>query len=215
MTIALVGATGLTGNLCLEILLKHHKADKIYSIGRRPTDLFHPKLTEIELTDLEMLDRLKVDAFICCLGTTIKKAGSKKAFEAVDLDLPLMLAKKLKQNGCQNIAVISAMGADIHSKFFYNRVKGKMEKAMQGLGYRSLAILRPSFIDGKRTELRIMEKLGILAMKLVTPLLTGSYKSYRPVDAKLLAKALCNAAFIGYPGTRIYQLDDIKKLAAR
>ncbi len=212
MIVAIAGATGLTGNYCLEFLLLQIKITKVIAIGRKPTGIQNPKLEEVILKDNKLTSKVVADAFICCLGTTIKKAGSKEAFKAIDFDLPIYLAQELFKNGCRTAAVISAMGADENSAFFYNQVKGKMETEMKKIGFESLSIFRPSIIDGPRKEKRFGEKVGLAVMKFLRPVFVGALKNYAPIHAKIIGRSLMAVILIKKPGTQVYTSHEIKKI---
>lgn len=214
MKIAIAGATGLTGSLCLELLLNDSRVTKVFSIGRRKTGISNPKLTEAILNNGEFDQSLSIDAFICCLGTTIKKAGSQENFKKVDHDLPIELAKKLKARGCQSAAIVSALGANAHSTFFYNRVKGMMEEDMRKIGLKSLSILRPSLIKGERKEARPGEKCAEIFLDITSPLFIGPLKKYKATEAEDIAKALLVASFDKKEGTFIFSSQEIKILAS-
>lgn len=212
MKVAIAGATGLTGSLCLQELIKNKNISEIFAIGRKPTGIINSKLKEIELKNFQSSEIITVDAFICCIGTTIKKAKSKEAFMDVDLHLPVSIAKKLQENGCKIMSVISAMGADTNSYFFYNRVKGMMEQEIKNLNFESVSILRPSLIIGHRKEKRTGEKMGIVFMKIMNPLLFGKLKNYRSIKALQISKALVNTILKNKPGYNIYLSEKIKRL---
>jgi uncharacterized protein YbjT (DUF2867 family) len=192
-------------------LLEQNNITEVYSIGRNSTGIFHPKLKEIFLKNNLLEEPIAADAFICCLGTTMKKAGSKSAFKAIDLDLPLYIASKLKDYGCRMASVISSMGADEGSVIFYSKIKGQMEKAMMDLHFESLSILRPSIIAGPREEIRTGEKIGLAVMKFIDPVLP--FKNYKYILASDIAKALVKTAVKSETGCRIYLSNDIKILA--
>ncbi len=213
MKVAIAGATGLTGNLCLQKLLLHPEIEQVISIGRKYTGLQHKKLLEVLLVKYKLPVPVFADAFICCLGTTIKKAGSTEAFKAVDLDLPLYLAKQLQEHGCTVVSIISSMGADISSSFLYTRTKGQLEEELKKMGFQSLSILRPSIIDGERKEKRFGEKAALLVMKLISPLLIGSLANYKPIKASEIAQALVNLTLERKNGNTVYLSKTIKPLA--
>ena len=213
MIVAIAGATGLTGGLCLQKLLQNEQVSMVYAIGRKQTGIKHSKLKEVLLQNNKLLEVINADAFICCLGTTIKKAGSKDAFKAIDLELPVYLAKELNNNGCHTAAVISAMGSNASSFIFYNNIKGQMEKAMKKVNFTSLSILRPSIIAGQRNEKRFGEKMGLILMKIFNPLLLGPLNNYKSIKASDIAKALVKSIIIQKHGKTIYLSGEIKKLA--
>jgi uncharacterized protein YbjT (DUF2867 family) len=211
MIIALAGASGLTGSHTLKLLLENTEVTKVVSIGRKKAGGQHPKLEEILLGSPITA---KVDAFVCCLGTTIKKAGSQAAFEKVDIDLPQELSRALKANGCGTAAVISALGANADSAVFYNRAKGKMEEGMRRIGFESLSILRPSIIAGSRKEPRMAEKIGLVLMRAAAPLMAGPARKYRPIEAETIAKALVRIVLERKPGAMVYESDAIQEIGS-
>src|SRR5215217_800251 len=152
----LVGATGLVGGSVLRQALGDTRVTRIVAPARRQLPP-HPKL-ENPLVDFERLPGdapwWSVDGVICTLGTTIRKAGSQDAFRRVDHDYPLAVAQLARQHGARAFALNSATGADLRSRFFYNRVKGEVEEALRGVGFPSLTILRPALIGGNRDEVR-------------------------------------------------------------
>lgn len=213
MKVAIAGATGLTGGIAFAHLLNHASVSEVISIGRRPSGVRHPKLKEVELVEGELPHPVQADAWICALGTTLKKAGSKDAFRAVDLDLPLKLAQSLFVQGCRTAAVVSAMGADADSRVFYNRIKGEMEEGMKTIGFSSLTLLRPSLIIGDRQENRPAEKLAMTASKVLGPFMVGGLAHYRGVDAKSIGRRLVDAALTAKPGLWLELSDDIRRNA--
>jgi uncharacterized protein YbjT (DUF2867 family) len=211
MKVAIAGATGLTGRLCLEQLLENASVSQVIAIGRRPTGRSHPKLQEILLLDGALPGPVGVDAFISCLGTTRRKAGSASAFVAVDLELPLRLAKALKENGCRIAAVVSAIGADASSPLLYPRTKGQLEEGMATLGFESLSLLRPSLIAGARVEKRAAETVALVALRLLQPVLRGPLGKMAPVRAEAIARALVTVVLAAKRGCAIYSSDELNR----
>jgi len=210
MKVALAGATGLTGSHVLQLLNDHPHVSEVLALGRRSTGVKHAKLIELPLDAA----RIKADAFLCCLGTTIKKAGSREKFEAIDVELPLRIASSLKKLGCDRAAVVSAIGASAKSSIFYNRAKGKMENGMRELGFKSLSILRPSIIVGDREEKRAAEKIGLIAMNAAAPVMVGFLRKYRPITAEVIARAMVGLVMEGAAGSRIYESDALEILGS-
>jgi len=209
-TALLLGASGLTGQHLLELLLNDPLYDQITVYVRRPVPISHPKLIQ-QIVDYDQLNT-SVDAtdVFCCLGTTIKKAGSQEAFKQVDLVYPKKIAALQLAAGSQKFLVISAVGADEHSSIFYSRTKGQLEKALIGLGYPCLCIFRPSFIMGDRAERRVGEKIGIFIAKLISPILIRQLKKYKPVSAFALATSMQHAAHYFENGVHRISSDEIK-----
>lgn len=190
-TALLLGASGLTGKLLLEELLESNYYEKVVVYIRKPLSINHIKLQQ-QIVDFENITTaVAADDMFCCLGTTIKKAGSKEAFEKVDFEYPLHIAQLQKQAGTKNYFVITAMGSKKESAIFYNSVKGKLEEALEKVGFSSLYIFRPSLIVGNRTEKRLGEKLSIVIFSIVNVILP---KNYQSVKAKAIAKAMLHFA---------------------
>jgi len=200
------------GGAVLELALRQERHSEVVSLVRRSTGQHHPKLTEWLSTDGDLLSGLRaepVDAVICCLGTTIGNVGGDKAkFMHVDKDLVLGLARWAKEQGVRCFAVVSAIGADANSSVFYNKVKGEMEQELKAIGLPELHIFHPSILTGPRKEKRTGERIGIVVMSMVAPLLPAKYK---PMPHDVLAKALLKC--IGTPGgTHTYRA--IRELAS-
>jgi len=199
------GATGLVGREVLAALLAaedttHH----VHALGRRAPALRHPRLSS-HVVDFARLPPLpRVDDVYIALGTTIKSAGSRPAFRAVDLDSVLAVASAARAAGATRLGVVSAMGADARSAIFYNRVKGEMEQALATLGYTTLVIARPSMLDGDRASLaqpaRPGETIGLALMRALRPLIPAHYRAIRAAD---VARALVAAMAQGRPGRRV------------
>lgn len=210
-TALILGASGLTGQHLLELLLNDPLYTQITIYVRKPVHISHPKLVQ-QIVDFEKLDTaVEATDVFCCLGTTIKKAGSQDAFKQVDLVYPQKLAALQLSAGSQKFLVISAVGADKNSSIFYSRTKGQLEEALTALGYPCLCIFRPSFIMGDRAERRVGEKIGIFIAKLISPLLIGPLKKYKPVSALALAASMQHAAHHHTEGLHHISSDEIKK----
>jgi len=196
-TALLVGATGLVGSALLPLLLAADRYAKVIVVGRRPVPLVHPKLVQV-VTELSELDnvrlRLIADDVYCCVGTTMRQAGSKEAFFEVDFRYVVKLAALATANFAAQFLVVSAMGADAASRFYYNRVKGEMEAIVRPAPFRALHIFRPSLLLGQRTAPRLGEQVGTFFLQLVGPLLRGSWRNYRAVPAAAVAQAMLRAA---------------------
>jgi uncharacterized protein YbjT (DUF2867 family) len=186
----IVGATGLIGGFCLHALLDDPTYSEVTALVRKPLLKTHRKLKTVITTfnNLENdLSNTKADDVYCCLGTTIKKAGSQEAFKLVDKTLVVTVAELMKKQGAEQFLVISAMGANKDSKVFYNQTKGEMEVALQELEYPCLRIIRPSLLLGSREEFRLGEKIAVMLTPLLRPILLGALKKYRPVEAEKVA----------------------------
>lgn len=211
-----VGATGLTGTSLVKQLCENEAYISVTVLARKKPDFEHPKL-EVKIRSFDRLEENDIDfahELYCCLGTTIKKAGTKEEFQKVDFEYPLYIASLAKKRGIPHMLVITAMGAKENSPFYYNRVKGKLEHALIELNLQRLSIIRPSLLVGKRDESRFGEKVGELALKITKPLLVGPLKRTRAIEASQVAKAMIVIALHGnkqpvtiYPSHELAQLD--------
>lgn len=204
--ILIAGATGLTGEHLLDRLLSEPTVSRVLAPTRRPLAA-HPHL-ENPVGDLAtLLPTLsgEVDTAFCCLGTTIKQAGSQEAFRAVDHDLVLAFARRARELGARHLVVISALGANPQSSVFYNRVKGETEEALKAMGWPQLTIARPSLLLGTRHDFRLGERLA-------APLLRWLPGKYRGIDACALARALWRLALEEQNGIRVIESSDLRRL---
>lgn len=211
-----IGATGLVGGLLVRSLLQNPAYGRIRVLVRRRLELEHPKL-EQHVVDWEQLEAQKdlfrdVDDVYCCLGTTIKKAGSQENFRQVDFHYPVRAAKLAKEQGVSQMLVISSMGADAGSRVFYSRTKGEMEDALSAIGLRALHIFRPSLILGDRKEKRLGEQLAAHAMTFLDRWMKGRVDKYRAIQASTIARAMMNIALVQTSGNHVYSNDVIHVL---
>lgn len=216
ITITLVGSSGLVGGELLAILPFLQEVDLVKAVSRSPLGRLPPRSENIvmSLDDLEArAEFLKADVFICCLGTTIKKAGSQEAFRKVDYEYVVDFAKVAAQVGAKKLLVVSAMGANAHSRIFYNRVKGEMEEAIKALAIPQVEIFRPSLILGERKEARTGEDLAQKLYPVLKPLLLGPLKKYRAISATDIARAMAIATLNFHPGQHTYESQKIQAIA--
>jgi len=190
------------------------RVERIVVLVRRPLGLADPKLVEWVSPEGDLLQGLeheRVDAVICCLGTTIRAVGGDKSkFTHVDKDLVLGLGHWAKQLGVPVFSVVSAIGADARSRVFYSRVKGEMEAGLRSIGLSRLAIFQPSILTGGRQEFRLGERIGIGVMTAIAPLMRGSFEDYRPMPSDILAHAMLNVSLAEEPtSTRVLRYRDM------
>jgi uncharacterized protein YbjT (DUF2867 family) len=209
----IAGATGLVGGHCLHFLRDIPEISEIRVLTRRPLGMSDPRIKE-HIIDFDRLDQyheiIKADYVFCCLGTTIKKAGSQEEFRRVDYEYPLQLGEISAGNGSENFLLVSAMGANSKSKIFYNRVKGDLEKAVSSLTFTGIFIFRPSLLLGNREEFRRGEKAGALFFKLANPFLIGKLRKYRAIQAQVVAKAMVYMAPTRLKGLHIFESNQIQ-----
>lgn len=189
-TALLAGATGLIGSQLLPLLLASDRYARVIVIARREIQQVHPKLTCL-VVDFDKLSeaesKLKCDDVYCCLGTTMKQAGSKEAFRKVDYDYPLSLAQVTRRLGASQYSLVSAMGANRDSSVFYNRTKGEVEDAISAIDFSSIHIYRPSLLVGPRANQRPGEMIATVFAKTFFFLIP---KHYRPIKSINVARAM-------------------------
>lgn len=199
-----LGATGLTGNHLLHLLLEDARYSRVVVLGRSPVGMVHKKLEE-QLLDLLRIEQAEqwfaVDEVYCCIGTTAARTPDKDLYRKIDFGIPVATARLCKQAGVGTLLTISAMGADSKSPVFYNRTKGEMEDAVRAVGVERLYILRPSLIDGERKERRAGESIARSVLQLVEPLLIGGLRKYRAIEPQTIARAMLWLANNDFPET--------------
>jgi len=209
------GGTGLVGSQLVKLLIQSTKFDGVKVLVRKenPTQIEGADVLEVDYERLSEFEQyLKADVIFCCLGTTIKKAGSKEKFRKVDYAYPYELAKLCLKNGDIQFNIITANGANSNSFFFYNRVKGDIEKALAGLNIQNLNIFRPSLLLGKRNEKRIAEEVGSIFASVVNPLLVGKLKKHRAIQGLTVARAMLNVSLKNLSGIHYIESNDIQKI---
>jgi uncharacterized protein YbjT (DUF2867 family) len=188
------GTTGLVGSVLLPKLLNDSSITQVISITRKSIGLTHPKLKEIHIADFSTLkDKTKDllgDLYFCCLGTTIKVAGSKENFRKVDFEAIVEFGKIAKINNAQSLTVISANMADAKSSVFYNKVKGETENALIDLDLLHLNLFRPGLLVGNRSQKRAAEEFAINVFKFLAPILPETIEKKMSTDVEVLAEKM-------------------------
>ncbi|MES2558882.1 MAG: oxidoreductase [Bacteroidota bacterium] len=214
-TALIVGATGLIGKSCLYNLLETKEYTRIIALVRKPLAIKHHQLEQV-VVDFNRLATYKemmvADDIFCCLGTTIRVAGSQDNFRKVDFEYPVEVAKICLQNGATQFLLVSAMGAAPTSSIFYNRVKGEVEQAITNLNYKCFRIFRPSLLLGNRKEVRVGELIAKAVMKVLGVVFIGPLKKYKAIEGETVAKAMVKAALLLNTEKRIYESDEIAAL---
>jgi uncharacterized protein YbjT (DUF2867 family) len=216
-TALLLVATGLVGGHCLDLLLDDPAYSKVLTPGRRLVPREHEKL-EQRVIDFERLPDyaplIRATDVFCCLGTTIKEAGSKENFRRVDFTYQYEVARLASENGAEQLLLVSALGARARSSIFYNRVKGELEEAVSKLAFDGVNIFRPSLLLGERQEFRLGERVAELPMKYVSFLMVGPLAKYRPVHAHAVASAMIRIAKEHPTGVNVFESDRIRAISA-
>lgn len=211
MNAIVAGGTGLVGGALLRLLANDARYQRVTSLVRRETPL--PPGVIAQLTDFDRLDELAVtdvdDAF-CCLGTTRRDAGSDAAFRRVDLDYVVAFARLAKRGGAQRFVLVSSVGASSRSPLLYSRTKGESEAAVAAIGFKTVVIVRPSFLLGARATQRQGETAAIAVGQLIRPLLIGPLRRYAPVEAEAVARTLVRSAATTPAGVTIVESSSIR-----
>ncbi|WP_413299198.1 oxidoreductase [Bacillus sp. 1P10SD] len=217
-TALVLGSSGLVGKELVETLIKQNTYNKIVLLVRRPIEIINT-VCEPHVVDFDHLENEEVlfqvtDVF-CCLGTTIKKAKTKEAFRKVDFDYPVEAAKLASKQGVEKFLIVTAMGANPKSHFFYNQVKGEVEEALNKLELPSLHIFRPSLLLGNREEFRFGEKIAAKASYIMNLFMVGPLKTYKAIEAKKVAAAMAEVASFEATGVHLYPSQEIERIAKR
>jgi uncharacterized protein YbjT (DUF2867 family) len=205
-TAVVLGATGLIGSSLVEQLLKDDTFSKVRVLVRRPISLTHPKL-EVVITDFSDYEQYRKnigtgDCLFSCIGTTNANVkGDKLLYRSIDFDIPVNAARFGKEAGFKQFLLVSAIGADARSRFFYTRLKGEVEEMIAGYKFNGLHIFRPSFLMGRKQNERTGEVVLTTLFRISSLLIPSKYKAIR---ASAVATAMLKAAKEGKNGLHIY-----------
>lgn len=216
-TAIILGATGLTGGMVLKKLLQDDDYNNVIIFSRRSVGVQHSKLKEhiVDLFELEKYAELfKADEVYCCVGSTKAKTPDEEIYKKVDYGIPLSAAKLCAKNDIPKLLIVSALGADPGSRFFYNRIKGEMERDVLAQKLPGTYLFQPSLIGGEREEKRFFEAAWKKFMKFGDHLLIGPLKKYRSIHPEIIADAMICVAKNGYEKSRI-ESDEIKEIAKK
>ncbi len=210
MKAVIAGATGLVGGQLLTSLLSDTYYTEVTAITRRPLAIDHPRLKQI-IADVDTLAQhathLQADDVFCCLGTTIRTAGSQEAFRKVDYTYPLTLARITREQGASQYLLVSALGANRQSRVFYNRVKGEVEEAIRAVEFPVMHVLQPALLTGPRKEKRTGERIGQAIFRILNPVIPARY---RAIESIKVARAMQQIAKKRIPGTFIHPSDNLQ-----
>jgi uncharacterized protein YbjT (DUF2867 family) len=218
-TAVVLGASGLVGGHLLRQLRDDSAYSAVTLLTRRPLGLQGGTVREA-VVNFELPESFRalvaVDDVFCCLGTTMKKAGSEEAFRKVDFEAPLAVAREARAAGAGQYLIVTAVGADPKSRVFYSRVKGEVESALRALEFpRGVKIFRPSMLVGDRNEPRPAERMAMAVMRATRPVFVGAMARYRAIDASAVARAMVRAAIepSTTPAVEVYEGERLFALA--
>jgi uncharacterized protein YbjT (DUF2867 family) len=214
-TALIAGSTGLIGNHLLRLLLDAKEYHVVKAITRRDPGIKHQKLQIITADFKSLIDsepHLKADDVFCCIGTTMKAAGSKDAFEEIDLKYPSLLATLSSAHGARHFGLVSALGADKSSSFYYNQVKARAEEAIGNIPFPSIHIYRPSLLLGDRSEIRPAEEAAKVVYKVLNFMIPAKYKG---IEAAAVANAMFHFAQREDTGTHIHASAELQQFNTR
>jgi uncharacterized protein YbjT (DUF2867 family) len=210
----LAGASGLVGRAVLDRLLADDAFETVVAVGRRTLPVERLKLRQrvVDFADPATFAGLEApEVALSCLGTTIRRAGSREAFRAVDHDAVVAFARAARDGGARAFVHVTSLGADSGSSVFYNAVKGDVEKAVAALGFTRVTALRPSLLDGDREESRPGERVSLAVGRVLGPLLG----KYRPTPVDAVAAAMIDAAKHGEEGVHTMEAPEIGRFAKK
>ena len=213
-TALIFGSSGLIGNHFLDLITNDNNYNKIKLFVRSEPSKVNSKI-EIIKTDFDNLENQKNiitgDDCFFCIGTTRKNTPDKNEYIKVEYNIPVEVAKIAKSNSINNFIYISSLGANPNAASLYLKNKGQTEEALIKLNFSNLSILRPSILLGNRKENRVGEKIGIFAMKTLSPLFLGSLKKYKPIKVECVVKTMLQVAQKDYQ-KNVFESDEIIKI---
>lgn len=206
MKIFFLGSSGLVGSTVYSELLLQENAPELISFSRRRLHLMGGVEKVSDLSNLKKeMEGLTADKAFSGVGTTIKKAKSREAFEEADLNLPLRFAVAAKEQGVKDFHLISSLGANAASKNLYLRTKGLLERELSQIGFESLTIYRPSLLLGDRSEFRLGEELLTAGYRSLQFLYPKALNTYRPIEVTKLSHFIVRKILGNSSGVRIYE----------
>lgn len=204
-----IGGTGFVGQNLVNQLLFHSEFEKVRIFVRRKTRFIHTNLEEI-IIDFDQPESWKHlvqgDVLFSILGTTIKKVKTRKSQYRIGYTNQYEFARAAAENGVSTYILVSSVGANSKSLFFYSRMKGKLEEEVARLNFRKLIIIRPSILDGHRSERRVGEKFRLFISRLLNRL---NLKKFRTTPVNVLSSKLIRLSIDHTEGFRLVEGDEI------
>lgn len=196
-TAIVFGATGLVGKELVFELLEDNRFLKVRTVARHPLPLSHAKLDQLIIPDFKDIDnyagQLAANVYFCCIGATIKKAGTQEAFKKVDLDIPVKIASLAASLDVPNLLIVSSIGASAKSSNFYLRTKGQMEQQVQAVYKGNLKFMQPSLLLGRRSEFRMGERVAQMLARIAGVFMIGPLAKYKGIHSWDVARGMIKA----------------------
>jgi uncharacterized protein YbjT (DUF2867 family) len=215
-TAVIAGSTGAIGQQLMDLLIASPRFEKILVLHHRPTPYAGLPKVEQLIVDFAAIPapvaRDSPVAVFCCVGTTQNKAGSTEAFQRVDRDVPIALARWASDHNAESFVGISSVDARSTARSIYLKTKGEMERGVAAAGVRSTYLLRPSLLAGGRDEYRLAERVGNRVLAAIEPVMLGPLRKYRAVHTKTVAQAMLACADQHAPGVHIIESDVVQEL---
>lgn len=206
----------MVGNALLHLLLADNRFEKVKVLTRRTTEISHPKLEE-HIIDFGKPQFWKQevtgDVLFSCMGTTLKQAGGKDAQYRVDYTYQFALASIAAENEVPAYVLVSSIGANKDSRYFYMQMKGQLDEGVSRLPFKSISIVRPGPLYGSRKQKRAGENFGVILMKALNAI--GLFRKYKPISADQVGKAMIQTAVTAKPGVTIYENNELFPLAGK
>jgi uncharacterized protein YbjT (DUF2867 family) len=208
--VLLIGASGLIGSELVQLLLRDDKIKSLKVFVRKSLAITDQKLFEL-LVDFDCLEDFKHefqgDALFCCIGTTRKKTPDLAAYKAIDYGIVLSAANLARSNQVPQVHLVSAIGANVSSKIFYNRLKGEIEKDLLQLNFPTTLIYQPAMLIGKRSESRPAEFIAQKLMPFFDVFLLGKTRKYHSIEAKKVAESMLYNLHKSQKGASVLQYE--------
>lgn len=219
-TATILGSTGMIGTLLTKELLHDSYYDYVRVLVRKPEPIINERY-EVKLVDFNDIESLKLaldgsDVVFSCIGGTMKNVlGNKAEYWKIDHDIPVNACRLAKETGCEKFVYVSAIGANANSKIFYTKMKGQTQKDIIAVGMRSVHIMEPSVLLGKRKENRRLEKILQPLMKPLSSILPKSLKKYAAIEGLDVAKAMAAAGKLNNAGVFVYRYNEMMRLIGK
>lgn len=215
-TAIVFGSSGFVGSHLLSELLNSPDYGQVTAVARKSLNITHPRLRTV-ISDYNSLESVKSeiagDEVFIALGTTKRSSPKKTEYYQVDHEYPVLAARIAKERGAKSVLLVTAVGANPNSKFFYLRTKGETERDVIALNFEHTHIFRPSMITGNRKEKRSLLEEGLMRFwSALNPLLTWKGDKYKGITGEDIAKAMIKSAKNQTEKLKIYHWKEMQDL---